>query len=82
MPCVWQNARDGKDDKKAAELGVLLLKLANGIGLLEGDIEAWFKGDNTEGGMSNEEIDSLVQQRLDAKVNKDWGLADIIRDEF
>ncbi len=75
-------ARDGKDDNKAAELGALLLKLANGIGLLEGDIEAWFKGDNTEGGMSNDEIDSLVQQRLDAKANKDWGLADKIRDEL
>ncbi len=75
-------ARDKKENEKASELGALLLTLANGIGLLEGDIEAWFKGDDSKGGMSNDEIDSLVQQRLDAKANKDWSLADKIRDEL
>ena len=75
-------ARDSKHDTKAAELGALLLILANGIGLLEGDIEAWFKGDDSEGGPSNDNIDDLVQQRLDAKANKDWGLADKIRDDL
>ncbi len=75
-------ARDSKDHKKTSELGALLLELANGIGLLEGDIEAWFKGVNTEGELSNGAVDALVQQRLNAKTDKDWSLADKIRDDL
>ncbi|MCL4170452.1 UNVERIFIED_CONTAM: hypothetical protein GTU68_014566 [Idotea baltica] len=36
----------------------------------------------SELGLLTEEIDALVQQRLDAKANKDWALADKIRDEL
>ena len=78
-------ARDNKKADKASELGGLLKKLANEIGLLEGDdsdIENWFKGTGSEGGLSNDAIDALVQDRLDAKANKDWGLADKIRDDL
>jgi cysteinyl-tRNA synthetase len=75
-------ARDNKKDDKASSLGALLNKLANEIGLLEGDIESWFKDTTTEGALSGDEVDALVQQRLDAKANKDWGLADKIRDDL
>ena len=78
-------ARDNKKDYKASALGGLLKKLANEIGLLEGDdsdIENWFKGTKTEGALSSDAIDALVQDRLDAKANKDWSLADKIRDDL
>ncbi len=75
-------ARDNKKDDKASSLGALLNKLANEIGLLEGDIESWFKDTAIEGALSGDEVDALVQQRLDAKANKDWGLADKIRDDL
>jgi cysteinyl-tRNA synthetase len=78
-------ARDNKKEAKASSLGALLKKLANGIGLLEGgddEIENWFKGADVEGELSSDAIDTLVQERLDAKANKDWGLADKIRDDL
>jgi cysteinyl-tRNA synthetase len=78
-------ARDNKKEAKASSLGALLKKLANGIGLLEGgddEIENWFKGADVEGELNSDAIDTLVQERLDAKANKDWGLADKIRDDL
>ncbi|HIO97130.1 MAG TPA: cysteine--tRNA ligase [Leucothrix sp.] len=78
-------ARDKNENSKASSLGALLKKLANGIGLLEGgddEIENWFKGADVEGELSSDAIDTLVQDRLDAKANKDWGLADKIRDDL
>ena len=75
-------ARDNQaEPEEASALGALLLKLCHQLGLLEGDIEAWFQGNN-EDGLSNEEIEALIQQRIDAKTNKDWGTADKIRDEL
>lgn len=75
-------ARDTNDNANASSLAALLIKLANVLGLLEGDIERWFQGQSSEGGLSNEEIESLIQQRLDAKANKDWDAADKIRNDL
>ena len=56
-------------------------KLANILGLLESDPETYLQG-----GASNSDdvgqIESLIQQRLDARANKDWAEADRIRDEL
>ena len=38
--------------------------------------------DNNAGGLSDAEIDALVQQRLEAKKNKDYAQSDRIRDEL
>ena len=70
------------NENEAATLGALLKKLANTLGLLEGEIEAWFQGETSDDGLSNEDIEALIQQRLDAKNNKDWATADRIRDEL
>lgn len=75
-------ARDTNDNANASSLAALLIKLANVLGLLEGDIERWFQGQSSEDGLSNEEIESLIQQRLDAKANKDWDAADKIRNDL
>jgi len=76
-------ARQDEDLSEASNLASLLIKLANRLGLLEGDIENWFKGTgNSEDGLSDDVIETLIQQRLDAKTNKDWAAADNIRDEL
>ena len=71
---------ESKNDNAANETGALLLKLANMLGLLEGNIEDWFKGVSSEEGITDEEIDSLIAQRTRAKSEKDWGESDRIRD--
>ena len=75
-------ARKDGDDETASSLGALLIKLARQLGMLEGEIEDWFKGDNSDGGLSSDEIEALIAQRAEAKTNKDWATADKIRDEL
>ncbi len=78
--------RTTDDATEASNLAALMLQLANQLGLMEGGadgIEAWFKGDsdNTDG-LNDDAIEALIQQRIDAKANKDWATADKIRDEL
>ena len=75
-------ARQANEDTQAIILGNILLKLVAPLGLLEGDIEEWFKGDGLADGLTDDAIEALIQQRLDAKATKDWGMADKIRDEL
>ena len=75
-------ARQANEDSQAIILGNILLKLVAHLGLLQGKIEEWFKGDGLADGLSDDEIEALIQQRLDAKTAKDWGMADKIRDEL
>ena len=75
-------ARQEKNIGRANELAALLKKLGSELGLLEGDIESWFQGDTSSGDLSSEAIEALIQERLDAKQNKDWDKADKIRDQL
>ena len=69
--------------QKAAELGETLRELGNLLGILQDDPEAFLKGLSAgEEGLSDTEIDDLIQQRNDAKANKKWADADRIRDEL
>lgn len=70
------------DMDAAAGLAALLKKLGEVLGLLQDDPEAFLRGQVFSDGLSDEEVDHLVQQRIDAKKNKDWGTADKIRDEL
>ena len=70
------------DINAAAGLGALLIKLANVLGILQDDPEKFLRGHGSSEGLSDEEIEALVQQRIDAKKNKDWATADKIRDEL
>ncbi|MEY8195165.1 MAG: hypothetical protein RPR28_09970 [Cycloclasticus sp.] len=36
----------------------------------------------TDEGLASEQIEAKINQRLQAKLDKDWGLADQIRDEL
>ncbi len=71
-----------KNMEGAVKLGNILLRLVSLLGLLESDVEAWFKGEAAADGLDNKTIDDLVQQRIDAKASKDWAKADEIRDQL
>lgn len=57
----------------------LLLSSAQVLGLLWQDPAAWFKGEEDAG---DAEIEAKIAARIEAKSNKDWTLADKIRNEL
>jgi cysteinyl-tRNA synthetase len=52
------------------------------LGLLQQDPEDWFKGDALEGGLDDSAIDALIEERTEARKNKDFNRSDEIRDEL
>jgi cysteinyl-tRNA synthetase len=77
------NREKADNPEKANSLASLLKYLAGIIGLLESDAEQYLKSPvSGDSGLADEDIDSMIQQRLDARSNKDWGEADRIRDEL
>ncbi len=75
-------AKVENDAESAAQLAGQLKYLGGVLGLLQDDADAFLKGGVQRGGLSDAEIDSLIQQRLDARKNKNWAEADRIRDEL
>ena len=64
-------------------LSSLLRYLANIIGLLESDPELFLKSQVSQSeGLSDTEVDSLIEQRLQARRSKEWAEADRIRDQL
>jgi len=70
------------DMQAASSLAATLKQLAGVIGLLQDDPDTYLKSGGTSDGMSNDEIDSLIQQRAQAKTDKNWAESDRIRDEL
>ena len=60
----------------------LLLASADVMGLLYQNAEDWFKGSASEDGISEDEINELIAERLAAKKSKDWAKADAIRNQL
>ncbi|MCW8931978.1 MAG: cysteine--tRNA ligase [Gammaproteobacteria bacterium] len=69
-----------KDDEQAKALGFQLKKLAELLGLLENDAQQFLQGSTSEGGLSDDEINDLIEQRAAAKQEKNWSECDRIRD--
>lgn len=66
-------------EKTTAESLVAELKaMANILGILQVEPEVFLKGSQS-GGLSDEQIDAYIQERIDAKLNKDWARADELR---
>jgi cysteinyl-tRNA synthetase len=78
---VNRHKQAGED---AAPLAATLKALAGVLGLLQDEAEAWLKGSLDLGGagLSDADIEARIQQRLDARKNKDWATSDRIRDEL
>lgn len=77
------NKTRNNDMAKATELASQLKQLAGMLGILQREPEAFLQGEPTDGnGLSSEQIEGLIQQRLDARANKQWAESDRIRDEL
>ena len=64
-------------------LASLLRYLGGIIGLLQADAEDFLKSGGGQGtGLSDVAIDELIEQRLQARADKNWADADRIRDEL
>jgi len=75
-------AKADQEPQLASQLAAQLRYLAGVIGLLQGDAETFLKGDAGDDGLSDEQIETLIQLRIDAKQAKAWAEADRIRDEL
>lgn len=69
--------RDG--DKASPKTRAMLLAVGKLLGLFQQDPETWFKGEASD---EDAEIDALVQERIQSKLDKNWARADEIRDEL
>ena len=76
------NRTKAEKSTEVVALASLLRYLAGIIGLLEADAAEFLKSSVTDDGLSDESIDQKVAQRHQAKADKDWTLADQIRDEL
>jgi cysteinyl-tRNA synthetase len=70
------------DEEKAKWKGALLAS-ADVLGLLQQDVEAWFRWTPASGAtLSDSQVDDLIARRLDARKAKDFAEADRIRKEL
>ncbi len=67
---------------KQQQLASTLKHLASVLGILQDDPESFLQGDADTSGLSEAEIEQIIQQRLEAKQNKNWAQADQIRDQL
>ena len=59
-----------------------LLAVAELLGLLQQDPEVWFQGDAQTTGVDPAEVDALIAERQQAKLDKNWARADEIRQQL
>ncbi|WP_107878506.1 cysteine--tRNA ligase [Neisseria animaloris] len=64
----------------SSELAGCLKALGGIIGLLQRDPQEFLQGGSVSDGLSNEEIESLIEQRKQARAEKNWAESDRIRD--
>ncbi|WKD51400.1 cysteine--tRNA ligase [Microbulbifer spongiae] len=82
---LHQIARDlnKAEDADKARLKGLLLAAGEMLGILQQDPEAWFKqARGGEESISAEEIEALIEERVQNKKNRDFARADEIREEL
>ena len=73
----------GDDPARAAALGALLRKLGGLLGILQDDPESYLRGDDAGAdGISDADIEALIEKRAAAKRDKDWAEADAVRDQL
>jgi cysteinyl-tRNA synthetase len=70
------------DAVTSAALAATLKQLGAVLGLLQDDPSHYLQSGGSSSAMDDAEIDSLIQQRINAKQNKNWAEADRIRDEL
>jgi cysteinyl-tRNA synthetase len=74
--------RNAQPDRAAA-LGALLRRLGDLLGILQDDPEAYLRGGEPgSAGLSDSDIEAMIERRAQAKRDKNWGEADSIRDQL
>jgi len=69
--------------EEAAALGATLKQLAGVLGILQNDPETFFKqAAGSDEGLSDEAVETLIEQRYQARADKNWAEADRVRDEL
>lgn len=68
------------DTEQAKALAAQLKKLSEMLGLLENNAQQFLQGSTTEGGLADDEINQLIEQRATAKQEKNWSECDRLRD--
>jgi cysteinyl-tRNA synthetase len=76
------NRLRGSDAEGAASHAAQLLRFGAMLGLLQRDPELFLRGSSSGDGPSDEEIETLIAQRIEARKNKDFAESDRIRDEL
>ena len=71
------------DPDRAAGLGALLRRLGDLLGILQDDPESFLRGGEPgEEGLTDADIDAMIERRVQAKKDKNWADADAIRDQL
>ncbi len=74
------NRLKGEELAAASALGVAMKQLADVLGILSQDVDAFFKGDGNDDEVA--EIEALIVERNRARAEKDWPAADAARDRL
>ena len=74
------NKGRASDPAQTASRAALLRRLGGVLGILQRRPEEYFQSEAPAGGLSNEAIDALIQQRLAARAARNWAESDRIRD--
>ena len=69
-------------EKQKGTLKSKLILLGSLMGILQEDPKSWFEINQSNKDFNKEEIDKLISERNEAKINKDYAKADMIRDEL
>ena len=70
------------DPGEAATFAAQLRQLAGVLGLLQADPEEWLRGEARSDGLSDADIEALIEQRTLARQQRDFAEADRVRDEL
>ena len=68
--------------KKASQWAGLLLELVQPLGLLHDEPMRFLQSSASTIGLSDSEIEALINARAQAKADKNWAESDRIRDEL
>jgi cysteinyl-tRNA synthetase len=78
---MLNNAKRDKDSELAVALASQLKATGEILGIFQADPELWFKGSD-DAGLPAEEIEGLIARRIQAKLDRDYALADKIREDL
>ena len=76
------NREKATNPDKAKQYAGQLLWMASLLGLLQQKAEAFLRGGSDAAGLDDVAIEQLIQQRLQARADKNWAESDRIRDEL